>query len=234
MGVLRRAADRQRAPRLPPRPGPGVQGHLPAVQDDAWLSRRAQGRLGLPRPAGGDRRGKGAGDLQQGGDRGLRHRRVQREVPRLRLHVPEEERAHRAHRLDRPGRRHARSTPATSSRSGGRSSRSTTRTCSTRLAVCTAALRHRPLQPRGRAGLQGRRGCLGLRALPGGGRRRGAARLDDHPVDPALQRGGGRRSRPRLRARPARRHDLHPRRGPRHPGAGRGGRDRRSLPRPRS
>ena len=50
--------------RRPPTAGPAshhvlrarLQGHLPALQDDARLLRRAQGRLGLPRAAGRDRR----------------------------------------------------------------------------------------------------------------------------------------------------------------------------------
>ncbi len=60
VGLLRGAADRQRPARLPPRALARVQGHLPALSDDARLSRRAQGRLGLPRPAGRDRRRTGA------------------------------------------------------------------------------------------------------------------------------------------------------------------------------
>ena len=43
--------DRQRHARHPPRRGPRLQGRLPAVQDHAGLPGRAQGRLGLPRPA---------------------------------------------------------------------------------------------------------------------------------------------------------------------------------------
>ena len=42
-------------PGLAPRPRARLQGHLPALQDDARLLRRAQGRLGQPRPAGRDR-----------------------------------------------------------------------------------------------------------------------------------------------------------------------------------
>ena len=62
-------------------------------------------------------------------------------------------------------------------------------------------------QPRGRARLPGRRRPVGLRALPGrrgrrpaAGRRR-AARVDDDAVDARLQRGGRRRPRADLRAR---------------------------------
>ena len=55
VGLLRGPADRQRPPGLPPRARARLQGHLPALQDDARLLRRAQGRLGLPRAAGRDR-----------------------------------------------------------------------------------------------------------------------------------------------------------------------------------
>ena len=46
MGLLGGPADRQRQARRPPRPRARVQGHLPALQDDARLPGRAQGRLG--------------------------------------------------------------------------------------------------------------------------------------------------------------------------------------------
>ena len=68
------------------------------------------------------------------------------------------------------------------------------------------ALRHGAVQPRGRPGLQGRRGPERLRALPGDRAGRAAARgrparhLDDDAVDAGLQRGGRRRSRADLRA----------------------------------
>ena len=57
---------------------PRLQGHLPPLPDDAGLPRRAQGRLGLPRPAGRDRGRAAARHHDQARDRGLRHRRVQR------------------------------------------------------------------------------------------------------------------------------------------------------------
>ena len=89
VGVLRGAADRQRAAGLPPRALARVQGHLSPLSDDARLPRRAQGRLGLPRPAGGDRRRTEARDHLQGGDRGEgRDRALQRGVPRVGVHVP--------------------------------------------------------------------------------------------------------------------------------------------------
>ena len=59
--LLRGAADRQRPPRAPPRVGAGLQGPLPAVPDDAGSRRPPAGRLGQPRPAGGDRGREGAG-----------------------------------------------------------------------------------------------------------------------------------------------------------------------------
>ena len=82
VGVLRGAADRQRQPRHPPRAQPRVQGHLPALPDDERALRRAQGRLGLPRPAGGAGAGGRARVHLQGRHRALRDRRVQRPLPR--------------------------------------------------------------------------------------------------------------------------------------------------------
>ena len=68
--LLRGAADRQRPPRLPPRPRPRLQGHLPPLPLDARLPGPAQGGLGLPRPPGRARGRKGARDHLQAGDRG--------------------------------------------------------------------------------------------------------------------------------------------------------------------
>ena len=65
LDVLRGSADRQRPARHPPRRGPGLQGPLPPLQDDAGLPRRPQGRLGLPRPARRARRREGARLLRQ-------------------------------------------------------------------------------------------------------------------------------------------------------------------------
>ena len=73
------------------------------------------------------------------------------------------------------------------------------------------ALRHRAVEPRGRARLPGRRRPVGLRPLPGrrgrrpaAGRRR-AARLDHDAVDARLQRRRRRRPRADVRAREDRR-----------------------------
>ena len=76
--------------RLAPRPDPRHQGHLPPLPDDAGLARRASRRVGHPRPP---RRGRGreaARHQLQARDRGLRHRRVQRALPRLRVRVHED------------------------------------------------------------------------------------------------------------------------------------------------
>ena len=83
VGVLRGPAHRQRQARHPPRRGPGLQGRLPPLQDHEGLPRRPQGRLGLPRPAGRARRREGARLRRQAGHRGVRHRRVQRPLPRV-------------------------------------------------------------------------------------------------------------------------------------------------------
>ena len=94
-----------------------------------------RGRLGLPRPAGGDRGREAPRHLGQAADRGLRHRRVQRAVPRvgagLRRRVGAPDRAHRLldrhrARLPHDGRRR------TSRASGGASPSCTGAACSTR------------------------------------------------------------------------------------------------------
>ena len=92
------------------------------------------------------------------------------------------------------------------------------------------ALRHRALLARGRAGIQGRRGPLHIRALPAARRRRRgrriAAGLDDDPVDPARQRRRRRRARRHLRTGRGRRRDPDPGRAAGREGAGRGSADR--------
>ena len=60
----------------------------PRFQTMRGLPRGAQGRLGLPRPAGRDRRRTAARDQIEGRDRGVRDRALQRAVPRVGLHVP--------------------------------------------------------------------------------------------------------------------------------------------------
>ena len=132
LDLLRGPADRQRHPRHAPRRGPRLQGRLPALQDDAGLPRRPQGRLGLPRPAGRDRGREGAGLQRQARHRGVRHRRVQREVPRVRAAQRRPVRGD--DRADGLLGRHVRPVPhdgrrPTSRASGGRCRRSSTRAC---------------------------------------------------------------------------------------------------------
>ena len=96
---------------------------FPRYRTMRGLLRRAQGRLGLPRPAG-RARGRGRARVHlQGRHRALRDRRVQRPVPREgaqpRRGVEPADRADRV--LGRPRRRLPHARPrATSSRSGGR------------------------------------------------------------------------------------------------------------------
>ena len=211
VGVLRGAADRERAPGLPPRARARVQGHLPALPDDARPLRRAQGRLGLPRPAGRDRGRAEARLPPQGRHRALRHRRVQPAVPRVGLRVPRGlDGADRADRLlgrPRAPLPHARPRLHRVGLVGAEDdvgARPAVRGPQGRALL--RALRHRAVLARGRAGLRGRRGPLGLRRVPGhrarrpAARRRPAAGLDDDAVDAALARRARRRARPRLRA----------------------------------
>ena len=174
VGLLRGTADRQRPPGRPPRARAGLQGHLSPLQDDARLPGRAQGRLGLPRPAGRDRRREGARPRVEGRDRGLRDRRLQQALPGVGLRVPRGlEPPDRADRLlDRPRRRlpdarrllrrvglvGARADPREGPPLRGSQGR-----------PVLPALRHGPLVARGRPRLPRRRGPVGLRA---DGRRR--------------------------------------------------------------
>src|SRR4051812_5688698 len=81
MGFLRGPAARERPSRHPPRLGPPVQGHLPAFPHHAGQVRREEGRVGLPRPAGGGGGREGARLLGKAPDRGLRHRGLQPALP---------------------------------------------------------------------------------------------------------------------------------------------------------
>ena len=123
-------------PGIAPRARARLQGHLPPLPDDVRLLRRAQGRLGLPRPAG---RAGGRGRARDASPRSdierLRDRRVQRPLPRV---GPQPrrglDRADRADRLlGRPRRRlpHARRRLHRVGLVGARR-RSTTRACCTR------------------------------------------------------------------------------------------------------
>ncbi len=214
MELLRGAADRERQAGLPPRARSRLQGSLPALQVDVRLRRPAQGRLGLPRAAGRAGGREAARHHLQGGDRELRHRRVQRALPgvglRLRRGLEPDGRADRAvdrprrplhhhgHRLHRVGLVVAEAALGVRAALPGPQGRS-----------LLPAMRDCAQLPRGGAGLQGRRRSVGLRAAAGhrpgrlaaAGRRR-AAGLDDDAVDadrPRRGRGGRRR---RVRAVP--------------------------------
>ncbi len=241
--LLRGPADRQRPPRLPPRPLPGLQGRLPPLPDDERLPGAAQGGLGLPRAAGRDRGRKRARDRFEAGDRGVRDRQVQRPLPgvglRVRRGVEPPDRADRL--LDRPRRplphprRHLHrvglvvAAPALGRAAPLRGAQGR---------PLLPALRHGALLARGGARLPGRSGPVHIREIPAHPRgrrddRRVAAGLDDDALDAARQRGGRRRPRRRLREGPGRGRDPDPRRGAGREGARRGGRDRRAVERRR-
>ena len=215
VGLLRGAAHRQRPAGHAPHRGPRVQGRLPPVQDHAGLARPPPGRLGLPRPAGRDRRRAGARLRRQARHRALRHRRVQRPLPGVgraarRLVL----RAHPAHGLlgrhvhglldDGPRLHRERLVVAQADLREGPAGRGPPRR------ALLPALRHRAVRPRGRPGLRDPHRPLGLRAAAGHQRRVGRqgrpADLDDDAVDAAVEH--RRRDAPRrhLRRRPPRRH----------------------------
>ena len=202
--------------RRPPTAGPGSHHVLARVFKDIFpryqtmrgYLRRAQGRLGLPRPAGRDRGRAAARHHVEGRDRGLRHRRVQRAsaasrsstyledwdalTERIGFWVDLDD-AYRTldptlHRVGLVGAAHDLGQGPALRGPQGR--------------PLLPALRHGAVQPRGRARLPGRRRPVRLRALPGrrgrraaAGRRR-AARLDDDAVD-------ARRPTPRSRSTPS-------------------------------
>ncbi len=211
VGLLRGPADGERPPRLPPRARARVQGHLPALQDDARVLRRAQGRLGLPRAAGRDR-GRAAARASARRPRSRRYgiaefnQKCRESVFEF---LEDWDRADRADRLlDRPRRRLPHARPDLH-RVGlvGAEADLRTRASSTR------ATRSCPYCPRCGTALSCHEVAQGYedvvdpsvyvrfpvrRARPArcAGRRR-AARLDDDAVDARLERRGRRRRRPR-------------------------------------
>ena len=171
VGLLRGPAHRQRHARRPPHRGPRLQGRLPALPHHEGLPRRPQGRLGLPRPAGRARRREGARLHRQAGHRGVRHRRVQRQVPRV--GDPPHRRLRRAHDphglLGRPRRRVPDDGPrvhrvglvvAQADLRQGPAGRGPPRR------ALVPALRHRPVRPRAGAGLRDGRRPVGVRPFP--------------------------------------------------------------------
>ena len=209
--LLRGPADRQRPPRLPPRPRPRLQGRLPALQDDVRLPGAAQGGLGLPRPAGRARGRKAARDLLQAGDRGVRDRRVQPALPRVGLRVRRGvEPADRADRLlDRPRRplRHPRGRLhrvglVVAAQALGRAAASTRATRSSPTARATARRSPRTRSRRATRTSRTPRSTCASRCSASA-ERRVAAGLDDDPLDAARQRRRRRRPRRHLRRAPA-------------------------------
>ena len=198
LGLLRGPAHCQRPARRPPRAGARVQGHLPPLQDHARLLRRAQGRLGLPRPAGGDRRSRrssastGKADIEE-----LRHRGVQRALPRVGLRATSRTGTALTERIGVLGRPRRRLPDARHRlrRVGlvGAEARSGTRACSTRATrscpTARAAARRCPSHELGRPALPGRRRPVGLRPLPGG-RAGGAAAAPATSCWPGRRRRG--------------------------------------------
>ena len=204
----RRAADRQRTSGDPPRPRPYLQGHLPPLQAHAGLPLPAQGGMGHPRPAGRARDREGARDLRQGRDRapgggGGVHPPLPRVGDALHRRLGADDRAHGL--LGEHGRRllHPRQLlhrvgvvaasadlgqgPHLPGLQGG--------------ALRPAHRRH-AFVARGRARVQGGRGPVGLRPVPGrGGGGHVVPGVDHHALDPAVEPGAGRAPRCRLRLR---------------------------------
>ena len=179
----------------PPHGVAHLQGRLPALPGDDGALRPAQGGVGLPRPAGRARGREGDRHQEQARHRGVRGRRVQPAVPRVRPALRGRVRtADRAHRLlDRHRRRvlddghrvhrerlvvaqaAARAGPAVPGRSHH---------------DVLPAMRHAAVRRRGGDGLRRRRGPERLRPVP---HRRG-----DRPARSSGPRcSGGRRRRGR-------------------------------------
>ena len=81
MGVLRRAADGERAAGHPSRVRPHAEGPVLPLSRHARISRYAQGRLGYARTPGRDRGGEAARHQWQARDRADRGGRIQPGVP---------------------------------------------------------------------------------------------------------------------------------------------------------
>ena len=170
--LLRGPADRQRPPGLPPRAQPRVQGRVPALPDDARTPGAPQGRLGLPRPTGGARDREGARassprtDIERYGVAEFNARcresvlryidEWNRLTERIGFWIDTDE---AYYTLDDDYiesvwwslKQVWETGPALRGSQGG---------------SVLPALRHRALEPRGGAGLQGRGRPVGLRALP--------------------------------------------------------------------
>ena len=170
--LLRRPAHGQRPPAHRPHRNARHQGPDSALPEHEGQGRPAQGRLGYARPARGAGGGKAAGPGRQAADRGLRHRALHRRVQKERMEVSarvggnvrpcgllggyEEPLHHLQGRLYRvrvvepEGDLEKR--PALQGLQGR---------------ALLPPLRHRALQPRGRAGLQGGQRRFGHGSLQG-------------------------------------------------------------------
>ncbi len=224
VGLLRGPADRERTAGHPPRRAADLQGRLPALQGDDGPLRPAQGRLGLPRPAGRARGREGDRDPEQARHRGVRHRRVQPPLPRVGPALRGRLRA--ADGADRLLDRHVRRLPDDGHRVHRERVVVAQATARARPAVpgrphhdVLPAVRHAAVGRRGRDGLHGRRGPerggpvpdpRGPRPLA---RRRVDARMDHDAVDADLQHRRRDRRRRSLRRRPPRRRAARPGRG---------------------
>ena len=210
--VLRGPAYGERDAGHASRRGAGVQGRLPSVQDDAGLPRRPHRRLGLPRPAGRARGGEGTRVHRQARHRGVRHRPLQRTLPRVRAATRRRICGHertdgllgrlRERLLDHEPRLHPVGVVGAQDdlrqRTAGRGLPGH---------AVLPAMRYRPVRPRARTGRRLHRGRRprGLRPVPGdlrtGGRGSRSGRVDDDAVDARLEHRGRGEPHRRLRRR---------------------------------
>ncbi len=227
VGVLRRAAVRERPPALRPPADRVREGRLPALPDDARQAGAPALRLGHARPARRARGDAPARHHHQGRDRVDGRRHLQRRGARIRppLHRGVARLRDAAGAL---GRLRQRLQDARPELHGERAlglqaaARPGPRLRGRAGAALLLERRDAAVEPRaadGRRRLQASPGPLRHRHLPaGGGEGRGArphrgagARLDDHPLDAADERGARRRARHRVRGRaerPRRHHGL--------------------------
>ena len=211
VGVLRGPAHRQRPARHPPRLGPALQGPLSPLPHHARQARRAQGRLGLPRPARSRCRS--------------RRSSASRASTRSRTTASSASTRSAARRCSATSRTGSRSRPASACGSTppartGRCPTSTSRACggcSTRCGTRTTIYEGYKVVPYcGRCGtalsiararparrVPRRHRAVGVRALPGRRPRRRPARVDHHAVDAAVEHRRRGRPRHRVRARAA-------------------------------
>ena len=191
-----------------PHRDPRHQGPDPALPDHEGQGRPAQGRLGYPRPARGAGGGKAAGPGRQAADRGIRHRALHRRSAKRASGSIKHEWEEMSDRvgfwadMEDPYvtyeddyiesewwslKADLRKGPALQGLQGR---------------ALLPPLRHRALQPRGRAGLQGGQGDVSaiVRFKVEGRGEYLSPRLDHHALDAAQQRGPVRQRRMRTTA----------------------------------